>query len=56
MTSIMKVEGAKLININIDFLLEFHVLLPTAELLSGKNVRAWVLVSMVSYLKKINDN
>ena len=28
--------------------------LPTAELLSDKNARAWV--SMVLYLKKINEN
>ena len=30
------------------------VTLPTAEILSGKNARAWV--SMVLYLKKINEN
>ena len=30
--------------------LQFIYTLPTAEILSGKNVRAWV--SMVSYLKK----
>ena len=33
---------------------EAYYTLPTAEILSGKNTLAWV--SMVSYLKKINDN
>ena len=31
-----------------------QITLPTAEILSGKNARAWV--SMVLYLKKINEN
>ena len=30
------------------------ITLPTAEILSGKNARAWF--SMVLYLKKINEN
>ena len=30
------------------------LILPTAEILSGKNVQAWV--SMVLYLKKVNED